>query len=484
MAGMRMGADIKKRHIGQSGAGFSHWRQILAGIGIVILLAFLLALNVLNCFHHGYYTDARPYENVGQSSILGTYSLAEGSYEMSFTPAKDYFAGVVLYLENPEKSGSGVLKLEALDASGRLVAAAQAQLSDIPNEHAYKLSMESASAGSGLKKGESYTLRISVRGCDAAPSLILVDEDFRMTEGKDDPLLIAFGYGEADFNPQEKVLITLLAIGGILCLLAWGLGSVDCSGAETAFRKKDRKVSLRASALKRMGMCLVLLVLLAWNYSFNSLDGNNDTFDDFQSDSEALVTAGIEAVWKGVANPAGTGLIKLTRIDGESGSQTVFPDDEEWNQGYHRTDPAIRLPISEYTEEYVVPGNSIRFANGEEHAILAVSEAGSEWLTVALDVESPMDAEQLGSLSGARILLSDGTPAPEEAAAPYESQYGLQGKVFQKLSLLVKDESVIETAGMEQALSECEDMLRLLCALATAGALLLVCGLLYVNTAV
>ena len=479
MAGMRMGADSKKRHIGQSGAGFCHWRQILAGIGIAILLAFLLTLDVLNCFHHGYYTDARPYENVGQSSILGTYSLAEGSYEISFMPAKDYFAGVVLYLENLEKSGSGVLKLEALDASGRLVAAAQAQLSDIPNEHAYKLSMESASAGSGLKKGESYTLRISVRGCDAAPSLILVDEDFRMTESKDDPLLIAFGYGEADFNPQEKVLITLLAIGGILCLLAWGLGSGDCSGAETAFRKKDRKVSLRASALKRMGMCLVLLVLLAWNYSFNSLDGNNDTFDDFQSDSEALVTAGIEAVWKGVANPAGTGLIKLTRIDGESGSQTVFPDDEEWNQGYHRTDPAIRLPISEYTEEYVVPGNSIRFANGEEHAILAVSEAGSEWLTVALDVESPMDAEQLGSLSGARILLSDGTPAPEEAAAPYESQYGLQGKVFQKLSLLVKNESVIETAGMEQALSECEDMLRLLCVLATAGALLLVCGLLY-----
>ncbi len=478
MAGTRTKEDIRNRRTGQSGAGFCCWRQVMAGLGIVILLAFLVAMNVLNCFHHGYYTDARPYENVGESSILGTYSLAEGPYEMSFTPVKDYLAGAVLYLENPEQNGLGTLALEVLDASGKRMAKGQASLSDIPSDHAYKLSLESTSMAGGLKKGESYTLRISAEGCDAPPSLILVDEGFRMTESKDDPLLIAFGYGEADFNPQEKVLITVLILGGMLCLLAWGMGPGDFSGAEKALGKT---AGLGASVFKKMGLvglCLVLLVLLAWNYSFNSLNGNNDTFDDFQSDSEALVTAGIEAVWKGIANPSGTGLIKLTRIDGESGSQTAFPDDEEWNQGYHRTDPAIRLPISEYTKEYVVPGNSIRFSNGEEHAILAVSEAGSDWLTVVLDVESPMDAEKLGSLSGTSILLSDGTPAPEEAASPYESQYGLQGKVFQKLSLLLKDASVIETAGMEQALSDCYDVLRLLCALATAGTLLLVCALI------
>lgn len=478
MAGTRTKADIRNRHTGQSGAGVCHWRQVLAGLGIAILLAFLLALDVLNCFHHGYYTDARPYENVGESSILGTYSLAEGPYEMSFTPVKEYLIGVVLYLENPEQSGLGTLALEVLDASGKRVAKGQAQLSDIPSEHAYKLSLESSSMAGVLEKGESYTLQISAEGCDAPPSLILVDEGFRMTESKDDPLLIAFGYGEADFTLQEKALITLLVLGGMLCLLARGMEPVDFSGAEKALGKK---AGLGASAFKKMGvmgLCLVMLVLLAWNYSFNSLDGNNDTFDDFQSDSEALVAAGIEAVWKGIANPSGTGLIKLTRIDGESGSQTTFPDDEDWNQGYHRTDPAIRLPLSEYTEEYVVPDNSIRFANGEEHTILAVSEADSEWLTVVLDVESPMDAEMLGSLSSAGVLLADGTLAPEEAASGYESQYGLQGKVFQKLSLLLKDASVIETAGMEQALSDCEDVLRLLCALATAGALLLVCALI------
>ncbi len=460
MAGKRTKSDTRKVFIGQSGAAAGRMRQLLAGLGIVVLLVFLLMLDVFDSFHHGYYTDARPYENVGQSSILGTYSLADGPYEMTFVPSKDYFAGVALYLENPEPDEAGTLALEVRDASGKLLAQTTAQLADIPSEHAYKLSLESSSFGGRVKKGTAYTLRIWVKGCETAPSLILVDEGFRMTESKDDPLLIAFGYGEADFNPQEKVLVTLLALGGMLCLLARG-------GWLGAF-----------PAGKKLGVCLILLTMLAWNYSFNSMDDSNDTFENFQSDSEALVTSGIEALWKGVANPAGTGLMKLDRIDGTSGSETTFPDDADWNQGYHRTDPAIRLPISEYTKEYVVPGNSIRFAGGEVYEILATTEADSEWLTVVLDVDSPMDAGHLGDLSGAAVLLSDGTPAPEEAASPYESQYGLQGKVFQKLSLLLQDTSAIDTAGMEQALSDCEDMLRLVCALATAGALLLVCGLL------
>ncbi len=284
-----------------------------------------------------------------------------------------------------------------------------------------------------------------------------------MAESKDDPLLIAFAYGEADFTTQEKVLITVFAFGGILLLLSWGWGAAAAGKAGTF-----------APVFGKLGLCLILTAGLAWNYSFNSMDGDNDTFENFQADSEALVTAGIEAVWKGIPNPSGTGLIKLERLDGESGAQTAFPDDEDWNQGYHRTDPAVRFPASEYAEEYVVPGNSIRFANGEEHAILAVLEADSDWLTVVLDAEAPMDAQALGSLSNASVVLADGTPAPEETAAPYESQYGLQGKIFQKLSVLLRDEGTLQTQGLTQALSDCEDVLRLLCALATAGTLLLI----------
>ncbi len=519
--------EMKKKEGGSTdggrktaGIGSLGMRRLAAGLGMAVLLVFLVLLDVLCCFHHGYYTDARPYENVGVSSILGTYSLADGAYEMSFTPAKDYLAGAVVYLAANEQNNAegteaqqqgtlnqGMLHLEVLDADGRVLAEGEKELSEIPAEHAYKLSLESGGFAAGrIRRGETYTLRISAEGDGAGASLILVDEGFRMTESKDDPLLIAFAYGEADFTTQEKVLITIFAFGGILLLLSWGWGAgrdvpgrrsaanaavgkaagagADSGCGAAAVGDKDSSNTRRGAAVGipgifspafgKLGLCLILTAGLAWNYSFNSMDGDNDTFENFQADSEALVTAGIEAVWKGIPNPSGTGLIKLERLDGESGAQTAFPDDEDWNQGYHRTDPAVRFPASEYAEEYVVPGNSIRFANGEEHAILAVLEADSDWLTVVLDAEAPMDAQALGSLSNASVVLADGTPAPEETAAPYESQYGLQGKIFQKLSVLLRDEGTLQTQGLTQALSDCEDVLRLLCALATAGTLLLI----------
>ncbi len=473
-----------------AGIGSLGMRRLAAGLGMAVLLVFLVLLDVVGCFHHGYYTAARPYENVGVGSILGTYSLADGAYEMSFTPAKDYLAGAVVYLAANEQNNAegtetqqgtlnqGVLHLEVLDAAGKVLAEGEKELSEIPAEHAYKLSLESGGFAAGrIRRGETYTLRISAEGDGAGASLILVDEGFRMAESKDDPLLIAFAYGEADFTTQEKVLITIFAFGGILLLLFWGCGAAAAGGKDSGNTRRGAAVGIPgifSPALGKLGLCLILTAGLAWNYSFNSMDGDNDTFENFQSDSEALVTAGIEAVWKGIPNPSGTGLIKLERLDGESGTQTTFPDDEDWNQGYHRTDPAVRFPVSEYAEEYVVPGNSIRFANGEEHAILAVLEADSDWLTVVLDAEAPMDAQALGSLSNASVVLADGTPAPEETAAPYESQYGLQGKIFQKLSVLLRDEGTLQTQGLTQALSDCEDVLRLLCALATAGTLLLI----------
>ena len=46
---------------------------------VILFLAaalFLFRLNVSKSFFHGYFTDARAYENIGADSILGTYDLS------------------------------------------------------------------------------------------------------------------------------------------------------------------------------------------------------------------------------------------------------------------------------------------------------------------------------------------------------------------------------------------------------------------------
>ena len=433
-------------------------------IAIVILLLasvlFLLLLDVTKSFFHGFFTDARPYENVGADSILGTYDLSNGAYSLEFTPGEEHFAGVVLYLENQPESNTGSLTLQVKDAGGTLVSSAEADLAEVKNEHAYKVQMKGK-----LRKGETYRLEIAAKDCGTVPSLILVDSAFRMEESIGDSLLIGYAYAKPDFSDSERLLITLFILGGMLIFVSLlDRGDRKEPGEQRIpARLKVEGRQLRdirgniPSVLRRGGILLILMTALAWNYSFNSLDVNNDSFEDFQADSERLVTQAIEAVQEGVPNPSGTGLIKLDTLQGTEGSETEYPTDDNWLEGYHRTDPAIRLRVSAYTEQYAVPGNFIRFADGETSQILAVVEDENEdWMTVVLDIDSPLEEERLGSLTGASILDADGNPVPEKVAEAYGSQYGLQGKVFQHL------------ANVDL------DLLRTWCALAAGAVLLLV----------
>lgn len=386
---------------------------------VILFLAaalFLFRLNVSESFFHGYFTDARAYENIGADSILGTYDLSDGPYSLQFTPQKDHFAGVVLYLENQPESNTGSLSLQIRDDEGHSVSQTEVELSEVTNEHTYKVQTKGK-----LRKGEMYLLEISARNCKTVPSLILVDSGFRMKESITDGLLIGYAYAKPDFSDSERLLITLFVLGGMLIL-----ASLWDKGGRTACPLCCR--------MRKIGTFLILMTALAWNYSFNSMDVNNDSFEGFQEDSERLVVQAMEAVREGVPNPSGTGLIKLDTIWGTEGSEMDYPSDDDWENGYHRSDPAICLRISEYTKEYAIPGNYIQFADGEVGRILAVMDRDADWMTVVLDMVSPLDEGSLGSLTGASILDEEGNPVPEKIAEAYGSQYGLQGKVFQHLA--------------------------------------------------
>lgn len=398
-------------------------RAVLIGLVFLLAAVFLLQLDVFDSFYHGYFTDAVSYDRVDADSVLGTYNLADGEMNLSFVPLKSHLAGFVLYLEN-SADNTGCLNLQIYDEKGELVKSIQEDLSKIQNEHEYIVQ-----SNIPLKQNVPYLLKISAQDYRTAPSLIIVSDQYRAPESADNGVLIGYAYGNPTFKDTEKYLLTILVFG--LCLL---------------MLKRSRGI----------GVFIVLMSALAWNYSFNSFDVSNDMFDNFQADSEALVTKAIQAKKLGLSNPMGAGLLIIDTYQGPSGTGGGFDTDDEWIEGYHRTDPAISLRISEFSREYVIPGNYIQFANGEVHQIQWTQERDAVWMTVVLDIDSPIPYEKLGPLDGARILDENGKEVPYGVVIPYESQYGLQGRIFQHLSEYIDD----------------LDTLRLYCALGTAFVLL------------
>ncbi|MGO5222584.1 hypothetical protein ACTQ4Q_09180 [Bacillota bacterium LCP21S3_D9] len=398
-------------------------RAVLIGLAFLLAAVFLLRLDVFDSFYHGYFTDAVSYDRVDADSVLGTYNLADGEMNLSFVPLKSHLAGFVLYLEN-SADNTGCLNLQIYDEKGELVKSIQEDLSKIQNEHEYIVQ-----SNIPLKQNVPYLLKISAQDYRTAPSLIIVSDQYRAPESADNGVLIGYAYGNPTFKDTEKYLLTILVFG--LCLL---------------MLKRSRGI----------GVFIVLMLALAWNYSFNSFDVSNDKFDGFQGDSEALVTKAIQAKKLGLSNSMGAGLLSIDTYQGPSGTGGGFDTDDEWIEGYHRTDPAISLRISEFSREYVIPGNYIQFANGEVHQIQWTQERDAVWMTVALDIESPIPYEKLGPLDGARILDENEKEVPYGVVVPYESQYGLQGRIFQHLSEYIDD----------------LDTLRLYCALGTAFVLL------------
>ena len=89
------------------------------------------------------------------------------------------------------------------------------------------------------------------------------------------------------------------------------------------------------------------------------------------------------------------------------------------------------------------------------------AEASGEYRVVSLDTEELLSRESCGKLSDIRFQDPEGNPCPEGRLSKYSQQYGLQGKIFRKLSIFLN-----------------LDLLYLLCAMATAAVLTLVCWLI------
>ena len=410
-------------------------RKLAFIIMITIFMALLFLLFPIDHFSHGFYSDVTEYYNINEEDILGYFDLGQSSYDLTFIPLQDHFAGFEVMLDQIPEDVSGELEL-VTSADGSIIETCEVNLSDVSSKTWYMIY-----ADEKYEKNIEYQLKISVRDCNEAPLLLMVDNDYLQKESQEDNLLIGYAYERSTFTLEEKALILFLALS--IWLFLFG---------ELWISDVTRRKYVRVGALT-----LGLTVLLSWNYMFNSFDVENDSsFETFQFDSDALVLGVIEAE-KNEANTIDYGLGRYFVAAGPYSSQISFKDDDNWEKGYSKTEPQICISNNLYTREFIAPGIVIQLENGDLFVITEVTEDGEDYI-LTLNTDQPLNYYKYGDLGNASFYHPDGeilNRYPNGLLTSYKSQYGLQGWLFKTL---------IHVLDIDRY----EEVLELLCAVATA----------------
>lgn len=418
---------------------------IVISLFLIIGLGFIISADF---FCHGFYCDLVKIQDINEEDYLGCIDLGEGAFETTFSPAKKHFAGFEIILENTSEKGSGTLSLSTYTMEGRLIETQKVEMSEISSAGWYMVYTEK-----NYKKDTVYKLSIAADDYEIAPRLLLVNNDYLTEEGKGNNLLIGYAYSLPTFSNVEKILIFWLVISIWIALIG-----------ELCLSSSHKEKYARAIAF-----ILGFTVLLSWNYMFNSFDEENtDRFSSFQSDSDALVYGSIEAEKDGIWQSYGLGHYYVTR--GEYDAQAEFANNDDWIYGYSKTEPKIMIPNNAYTQLFALTGTIVQFENGDMFTVTEVTEGGDNYI-FSLNSSGPLNYYKYGDLGKAVFYSAEGeilTRYPYGVLEPYESQYGLQGKVFRYLSKYMDE-------------NEYTDYLRLICAFSTAFVFTLIVVLLYMK---
>lgn len=408
-------------------------------MGMVISTFFLLVSIVLigpmDYFTHGFFCDVLEWGAIAEEDFYDSICLDESVYEMKFTPEDRHFAGFGLYLVNQPEGNSGTLLMSIMDEKDKLVEEVSVDLSKVKEKTLYRVY-----TGEKLKRGKLYKLRFSAKDCKAFPALPTVDEDYLENESIDGNVLIRYAYEQSTFTFQNKVLIILIIIS------LYGFIIMKCITV--------KKIIIRMG----MGASLLLITaLLAWDYMYNSLDNQNKEFSLFQADSETLVTGMIYAeedgIWFRGERPYGLG--RYHNVKGVLYNySTTFITDENWKEGYSRTQPMLVINSNSYTKEVAKVGNYVEFENGDVYSIINIQDDGKN-INVMLDADHILFRAKYGDLENISFYDAKFQKLDPSLLTAYRSQYGLQGKLFRRIVRIMPEDQKIEN-------------LHLICSIATA----------------
>lgn len=396
----------------------------------VIMMTVILIIGPLDMFAHGYYCDEIDFWQIAPEDFIDFIRLEDGDFEMEFTPSRNHFAGFEINLLNQPEGNTGTLVLTVFDSKKRQIDELSADLSKITAGEWYLLY-----ADASLKKGKVYTLRFSAVDCNTIPYLQVINPDYLPEENVSGDILIGYAYAESTFTFQNKILIILFIVA------IWGF---CCAGFPDDINKKK--------CIKCIAVFMFMTAILSWNYMYNSMDNNNTVFSDFQSDSEALVSGMIYADQDGVYfhgdNEIGYGLGRYYDVAGEFISYNrTFVSDNDWLEGYSRTQAAIIIGSCSYMRNVAKVGNYVGFDNGELFQIIDVEDDAVN-IKVYLNTSKVLSEAKYGSLKNARFYAADIQPLDPSLITAYRSQYGLQGKIFKRMARYMDNENAIANLNL------------------------------------
>lgn len=405
-------------------------RLILILITIVMFFA-ILAIGPLDMFSHGFYSDTINYTQV-YSEDISLYDLSEDVYIFSFEPKEKHFAGLEINFVKEVEGLQDTIKIDIYDEKNNCIEKIQISTKDIVSKEWYKIYIDAE-----LSLNNIYTVEISLKNKEKGLFLQLVDKSYLHDEQVNGNLLVCYAYEKSTFMISEKILLCI----GIFAL--WLLAMSKIFGVNKNIQK-----------FKHISFFMIITIGLAWNYMYNTMDVSNLNFEYFQNDSETLVTGAIYAEQKGLFTSK-YGLGRYTDVLAKHTSyRHKFANDSMWIDSYCITEPMLALANNEYIKTISKVGNYIKFSNGEIFEIVGNQEKGS-WIYITLNSEKPLSNEKFGSLIEAKFYDENLNEYSPGEYMPYNSQYGLQGKVFKVLSSFIDNDNIVE-------------LLNLLCCFATA----------------
>lgn len=394
----------------------------------VIIFCFLLLIGPLDYFNHGFYCNP-PYWDSNLEYVQYT-DFDKQDFEQKFVPVKEHFRGVELFFSGIDKDAYGRIIVTIQDENGEIKDKQSIELGKLSNEKWYPVYVEG-----NLKKGSEYTLKVGLEECTGTPALLLANElDMPLehvladtNEKQSSGALLGYGYAESTFSLSEKFLMSALMI----CI--WMTVGLRCVNG-----KKSIKLKVKNIIIVIMG-----IGILTWTYIYNSFDAaNQNSFSGFQSDSERLAAGPIVTEHDNVTlEKYGLGTYKTIGYF-DNYTDEEFLTDDDFTEGYSLYEAVIAVHNNSYTDDTIVTGNMLQFQDGSMYTIRDVIVVDT-YIYAYLETDELLSRGKNGSLEHMRVFRADGAPLQIGRIVPYESQYGLQGKMFRHLARRMEFENVI-----------------------------------------
>lgn len=381
----------------------------------IIAIIMIVCIGPKDVFTHGNYCDVVEPSNIEKEDFVGEVDLSKGKCEGEFIPQKNNFNGLQLWFANISPNDKGSISVSVTDSRGKILDRQYIDTKRVTKKSWYNVYIDAK-----LEAGLVYKYIIEAKNCDIYPKLQMVQKSYLGKENVDGKILIGYTYAEPTFSIAEKIIIS------VLISAVWVL----CIG-NLLFSNRTLKY------LNIIGGILLFTVILSWNYMFSTFNSANDGFKYFEAQSETLVTGVIEAeqnsVKSNISGPYSFGLGRYTDLKGDHTAELFFRTDSNWNEGYSRTEPQLLISDTVLAEENVVPGNTIKFSNGEKIKIEKVNKT-ENYLIVTLKTDKILNPYKNGNLLKVKFYNKNGKELPTRKLEAYTSQYGLQGKIFRHLA--------------------------------------------------